>query len=110
MPYSQSYPPTEAGVLLRYDANKRSAGIAYLLWFLLGTLGGHRFYLKRGGSGAIILIITIVSFLLSFVVIGIFGFFIIGLWLLVDLFPDPGDDAGLQQPADRIAAGLAPGG
>ena len=90
MQYPQSYPPTEAGILVRYDANKRSAGIAYLLWFLLGTLGGHRFYLKRQGSAAILLIITVVSVLLSYVVIGVFGFFFVGLWLLLDLFLIPG--------------------
>src|SRR3546814_13644655 len=26
-------------------------GLAYLLWFFLGTFGAHRFYLKRTGSG-----------------------------------------------------------
>ena len=35
-----------------YHANAKSTGIAYLLWFFLGGLGVHRFYLGRGGSAA----------------------------------------------------------
>src|SRR3546814_9787331 len=34
-----------------YEAGRRSMGLAYLLWFFLGTFGAHRFYLKRTGSG-----------------------------------------------------------
>jgi TM2 domain-containing membrane protein YozV len=90
MPYPASYPATDAGAMLRYDANKRSAGIAYLLWFLLGSLGAHRFYLKRYGSGAAILIITLLSIPLSMVGVGMFGFFVVGLWVFVDLFLIPG--------------------
>ncbi len=39
-------PPIDA-----YEAGRKSAGIAYLLWFFLGTFGVHRFYLKRTTSG-----------------------------------------------------------
>ena len=34
-----------------YEAGRKSAGLAYLLWFFLGTFGVHRFYLKRTASG-----------------------------------------------------------
>lgn len=34
-----------------YEAGRKSAGVAYLLWFFLGTFGAHRFYLKRTMSG-----------------------------------------------------------
>ena len=36
--------------IMLYDAQKKSSGVAYLWWFLLGFLGAHRFYLKRPGS------------------------------------------------------------
>ena len=39
-------------VLMQYDANKKSAVVAYLLWFFLGMLGAHRFYLSQPGTGA----------------------------------------------------------
>ena len=41
--------------LMRYDAAKRSALLAYLLWFFLGWFGLHRFYLGRIGSGPALL-------------------------------------------------------
>ena len=31
----------------RYDANKISAGWAFFWWFILGSLGGYRFYLRH---------------------------------------------------------------
>lgn len=51
-----------------------SAGVAWLLWFFLGLLGGHRFYLGRVGSGFLMILAT-----LCFLVPG-------ALWLLIDAF------------------------
>ena len=53
-----------------------SAAVAYLLWFFLGLVSGHRFYLGRPGSA----ILQILSY---FVLIGF-------LWLLIDGFLIPG--------------------
>lgn len=33
-----------------YEAGRKSMGVAYLLWFFLGTFGVHRFYLRRRTS------------------------------------------------------------
>ena len=44
-------PASDAARLMQYDAAKKSAVVAYLLWFFLGGLGVHRFYLGRTGSG-----------------------------------------------------------
>jgi TM2 domain-containing membrane protein YozV len=54
-------------------ARDKSLGIAYLLWFTLGLVGGHKFYLGRVGMG--------VFYALTL------GGFVIG-WLL-DLFTLP---------------------
>ncbi len=94
-----------AQAMMRYDANKRSALIAYLLWFCLGYLGAHRFYLKRTGSGAAMLVIWVFSFLLSFVLIGYAGFLVIGIWWLVDAFLIPGMTADYN---NRLITTLAP--
>ncbi|MBW4091676.1 MAG: TM2 domain-containing protein [Proteobacteria bacterium] len=79
-----------AKAMMRYDANKKSTLIAYLLWIFLGYLGAHRFYLKHAGSGAAMLVIWIVSVLLTFVYVGLLGFLVIGVWWIVDAFLIPG--------------------
>ena len=81
---------SEAVQLMQYDANKKSAVVAYLLWFFIGMLGAHRFYLGLPGSGATILIITILSLLLLAAGIGAVTILISVIWVLVDLFLIPG--------------------
>ena len=61
-----------------------------MLWFFLGGLGGHRFYLKQTGTAVAMLIITLVSIPLVVAGIGIVGFGIVGIWVLVDAFLIPG--------------------
>lgn len=51
----------------------KSTGIAYLLWFFLGALGVHKFYLGRIGMG--------------FAYLFTLGF--LGIGLLIDLFTLP---------------------
>jgi TM2 domain-containing membrane protein YozV len=76
--------------MMQFEANKKSTGVAYLLWFLFGMLGVHRFYLGYNGSGAAILILTLFSILLSFVGIGLVLIFIPIIWVFIDLFLIPG--------------------
>ena len=74
----------------RVTNEAKSAGVAYLLWFFLGTLGVHRFYLGRKGSGLVRLHLTIVGWLTIVFVIGFFLLALMGIWLFVDLFLIPG--------------------
>ena len=53
-----------------------SAGVAFLLWFFTGVVGGHRFYLGRTGSGIAMLLISLTFY----------GLIITGIWAFVDLF------------------------
>jgi len=71
------------------DAQKRSIGLAYVMWFFVGMLGSHRFYAGRKVSGAVQLCFTLVG------VFGLFGgagniwaalFFVSALWVLLDAF------------------------
>ncbi len=80
----------ETNQMMRYEANKKSVGVAYLLWFFFGMLGVHRFYLHRGGSGTVILLLTLGSFFLMFIGIGLFLIFIPGIWVFIDIFLIPG--------------------
>ena len=51
---------SDAGLMMQYEAQKKSAVIAYLLWFFAGPLGAHRFYLGKTGSAVMLLILTVV--------------------------------------------------
>jgi len=65
---------------LIYEAHRKSTGASYLLWFFLGFLGAHRFYLGRKGTG-------IVQLLMCLSIVGIIP---LAFWWLIDAFMIPG--------------------
>ena len=79
-----------AGRQMMYDAQKKSAGAAYLLWFFLGWVGAHRFYLGSSGSGAAMLILWLVGLFTAIVGIGLILIAAVGIWWFVDLLLIPG--------------------
>jgi len=83
-------PPNDARLMMQYDAHKKSLAVAYILWFVLGMLGAHRFYSGATGSGAAILLLTLTSVMLSVVGIGLILMLVPGVWVLVDAFLIPG--------------------
>jgi len=77
--------------LMAFESGKKSAGVAYLLWFFTGGLGGHRFYLGRTGSAVAQLVLSILGWLLMLAAgVGLLFLAPLGVWLLVDLFLIPG--------------------
>ena len=81
----------DAQAMMMFEANKKSTAVAYLLWFFLGGLGGHRFYLGKTGSAVAQLLLLIFGLLLI-VAAGI-GFLLLlplWIWVLVDAFLIPG--------------------
>ncbi|MDP9729384.1 TM2 domain-containing protein (plasmid) [Alicyclobacillus sp. TC] len=64
--------------------------LAYVLWFFLGSLGIHRFYLGRIGTGIVQLILGVIGWATAVFVVGWFFLGVLYLWLLVDLFLIPG--------------------
>jgi TM2 domain-containing membrane protein YozV len=76
--------------MMMYDAQKKSVGVAYLLWFFLGTLGGHRFYVGRTGTAVAQLLLTIAGACTMFLGVGFFIVGCVGLWVLIDAFLLPG--------------------
>jgi TM2 domain-containing membrane protein YozV len=76
--------------MMLYDANKKSVGVAYLLWFFLGGLGVHRFYLGRTGSACVMLALLLLGAATSWLGVGFFLLVPLGIWLLVDAFLIPG--------------------
>jgi TM2 domain-containing membrane protein YozV len=77
--------------LMAFESSKKSVGVAYLLWFFTGGLGGHRFYLGRTGSAVTQLILSVLGWILIFAGgLGLLLLAPLGLWLLIDLFLIPG--------------------
>lgn len=72
--------------LMAFESSKKSAGVAYLLWFFTGGFGGHRFYLGRTGSGVAQAILCILGILTAILIVGFFLLAALGIWLLIDLF------------------------
>jgi|SRR5215470_1904783 TM2 domain-containing membrane protein YozV len=70
----------DARVLMLYEANKKTALVAYLLWFFLGLFGAHNFYLGRIG-------VAVTQLILSLILVGMI---ITIFWVLVDAFLIPG--------------------
>jgi TM2 domain-containing membrane protein YozV len=66
--------------MMLFEANKKTAVVAYVLWFFLGIFGGHNFYLKRTG-------VAIAQLILSLTLVGMI---ITVVWALVDAFLIPG--------------------
>ena len=71
----------------RTSNEAKSVGVAYLLWFFLGLIGGHRFYMGRVGS-AIGMFFTLGG---------------LGIWWLIDGFLIPGMIRGdLEKTRQRL--------
>ncbi|QFT77099.1 TM2 domain-containing protein [Erythrobacter sp. THAF29] len=63
-----------------FEANRKSVGITYLLWFFLGFFGAHRFYAGSTKTGVAQLLLAL----------SIVGWLVLIPWLLVDLVLIPG--------------------
>jgi TM2 domain-containing membrane protein YozV len=81
----------DARAMMMFEANKKSVVVAYLLWFFVGSLGGHRFYLSKIGSAVAQLLLTIFGVLLLFAFgLGVVLLIPVWIWVLVDAFLIPG--------------------
>ena len=80
---------TDTAKMMVYDAKKKSTGITYLLWLLLGGIGAHRFYMGRTGTGVIYLALQVLGWVTMATGLGIFMFIAVGIWWLIDAFLIP---------------------
>lgn len=71
-------------VVTRSTTSDKSKVAAALLCFFLGGLGIHRFYLGHIGSGAAILILSVVGWLTVGFIIGVIPLGVIGIWWIID--------------------------
>lgn len=82
---------------LRYQNNRKSVGVTYLLWILLGAFGVHRMYLNNGGAvfyifGWLALVFTslcLVAGTVPIIYVGLLVFSLTGFFL-VDALLIPG--------------------
>ena len=88
LPQQQTFITAQS--FMQYEATKKSDAVAFALLGFLGWAGAHRFYLGKTGSAAAMLIISVLSFFLMFVLIGVFTIWITVIWIYVDLFLIPG--------------------
>ena len=65
---------------------RKSLTISYVLWFFLGYFGIHRFYLGKALSGVIMLICSLISVVMAFLIIPPL---IMLVWWIVDAFLIP---------------------
>ncbi len=96
----------DAQAMMMFEANKKSVGVSYLLWFFLGVFGGHRFYLKRTGSAIAILLLWIIGWISTAVVVGFALLAGVVVWVIVDAFLIP---SWVRQHNNLLAAQLGAG-
>lgn len=65
---------------MAFESNRKSVGIAYLLWFFLGGFGVHRFYSGHTKSAVLQMVLCI----------SVIGWLVLAPWLIIDLFLIPG--------------------
>jgi TM2 domain-containing membrane protein YozV len=119
VPYAQPQPPVAWGqrpqapvqhVVVHAPAvQAKDTTIAYVLWFFLGSLGVHKFYLRKPAQGAIYLALGLVGWFTVWVLVGFV--FLIPLWilLLVDLFTIPAQVREANGTAFQPAVAPSPG-
>ncbi len=81
----------DARAMMMFEARKKSTVVAYLLWFFLWGLGGHRFYCGKVGTGVLQLLLSLIGWPLT-IAFG-FGYLLLiplWIWVLIDAFLIPG--------------------
>jgi len=75
---------------MEYDARSKSLLVAYLLWFFLWFVAGHRFYAGKPVSAIIQALLHAVGWATTIIFIGYIPLAIWGLWWLLDALLIPG--------------------
>ncbi|MEH3076878.1 MAG: TM2 domain-containing protein [Quadrisphaera sp.] len=77
-------PPGYGPGLTMFPQQYKDTTAAWLLWFFLGHLGGHDFYLRRTGSAVAKIVLTLIGWVTVWVFIGIVPLAAVFVWWIVD--------------------------
>jgi TM2 domain-containing membrane protein YozV len=95
----------------RRYAPEKTAGVAYLLWFFLGGVSAHRFYLGFHASAIVQLIMTPTAYAMMIAKspAGVVLLVVAGIWILVDAAFIPGmvNKANARGRGDAVASVFA---
>jgi len=94
----------DARAMMMFEANRKSATVAYLLWFFLGTFGAHRFYCGKIGTGVLQLLLSAAGWALAVIIVGYALIAVVAVWWVIDAFLIPGWISGHNM---RLASELA---
>ena len=75
---------------LEYEAQRKSVLVAYLLWFFLWFLAGHRFYAGKPVSAIIQLLLHAIGWATTFILIGWIPLAVWAVWWVIDALLIPG--------------------
>lgn len=70
--------------------NDKNMVLTYVLWFFLGSLGIHKFYLGHNKAGITYLVLSVIGWATSWLLVGFAFLAVVGVLLLVDIFLIPG--------------------
>lgn len=72
-------------VVVDQNESAKSKGVAAVLCFFLGWLGIHRFYAGKVGTGILMIVLNISTFIGLFIaLIGVIPGAILTLWIIID--------------------------
>lgn len=72
-------------VVVNQNESAKSKGVAAVLCFFLGWLGIHRFYAGKVGTGILMIVLNISTFIGLFIaLIGVIPGAILTLWIIID--------------------------
>lgn len=80
----------DAVIAARYDADRKSVLVAYLLWFVLGAIAAQRLYTGRWVSAVVYSAIHLVGWLTTPILIGWIGLGLVAVWWVIDALLIPG--------------------
>ena len=83
-------PGTPSRSMLEYEARRKSAVIAYLLWFFLWFLAGHRFYAGKPISAIFQLLLHAIGWATTVIFIGYIFLGLWAIWWVIDALLIPG--------------------
>jgi len=89
----------DGDIITSAKGQHKSLPLAYLLWFVLGSFGAHRFYLRAARSASILFALTLIGALTFSTITGKMIYVVAALWLITDAFRIPGMARDANDPA-----------